>query len=190
MEQLFSYRLYSLPRLFNANGDLTKRWYVYYSYKSPHDYSFQRFRIYKGLAKTTKKARKEEADRIIEELKTQLESGWSPFEKLINTEESYTIDFNTSIETAINRVTNEKKKYLRESSYININQRNKHFIKWLKQRGLSTALPETITKSHISDYLNELDVSARTRDNYLIDVKSTFSKMEEMGLILFDFSNK
>lgn len=26
---------YSTPKIYNANGDLTKRWYVYFSYRNP-----------------------------------------------------------------------------------------------------------------------------------------------------------
>lgn len=56
--------LISYPKFNRVNGDLTKRWYVEFSYRLPADEQLHRYRVYTGLCSGTA----EERDRIGNEL--------------------------------------------------------------------------------------------------------------------------
>jgi integrase len=70
-----------LPQLNDANGDIKKRWYIFFSYRNPLTNKMTRFRVYDGFGQLyTKKARYEHADAMIKEYSERIESGWNPFE--------------------------------------------------------------------------------------------------------------
>ena len=41
---------YSVPKIYNANGDIKKRWYVYFSYRNPATGKLQRLKNIYGIA--------------------------------------------------------------------------------------------------------------------------------------------
>ncbi|TDD93769.1 hypothetical protein [Flavobacterium cellulosilyticum] len=45
---------YSIPKIYNAKGDLNKRWYVYFSYLNPETGKRQRVKNIYGIANTYK----------------------------------------------------------------------------------------------------------------------------------------
>lgn len=70
-----------LPRLYDASGDLSKQWFIYYSYINHKNGKMARFRISKGFGfLPTRHARYEAAGKIILELTEKLKSGWNPFD--------------------------------------------------------------------------------------------------------------
>ena len=38
-----------LPKLYFANGDIRKKWIVYFSYRNPADNRMTRFRVFEGF---------------------------------------------------------------------------------------------------------------------------------------------
>lgn len=38
-----------LPKLYDANGDIRKKWFVYFSYRNPADNKMTRFRVFEGF---------------------------------------------------------------------------------------------------------------------------------------------
>jgi integrase len=70
-----------LPRLHTYDGDVTKQWFVYYSYRDPSSGKMKRFRIYDGFSKHRSAAEKmQHGHDLLESLKEKLLNGWSPFE--------------------------------------------------------------------------------------------------------------
>ncbi len=70
-----------LPRLHTYDGDVTKQWFIYYSYRDPSSGKMKRFRIYDGFSKHRSAAGKmQHGHDLLESLKEKLLSGWSPFE--------------------------------------------------------------------------------------------------------------
>ena len=47
-------RQFSLPKIYNANGDLKKRWYIYYSFRDPKSDKLKRQKNVYGIANTFK----------------------------------------------------------------------------------------------------------------------------------------
>lgn len=71
-----------LPKLYDANGNIRKKWFVYFSYRNPADNKMTRFRIFEGFGTLyTKKERYAHADMLLMKYTQMLESGWNPFEE-------------------------------------------------------------------------------------------------------------
>jgi len=70
-----------LPQLYDANGNIKKKWHVYFSYRNPKTNKMHRFRIYDGFATLyTKKARYAHAEQMIRQYTDRIQQGWNPFE--------------------------------------------------------------------------------------------------------------
>ena len=69
------------PHLVDCGGDLTKQWYVEYSCRNPNTDQMKRFREYGGFTKLrTAMERYDHADRLINEIRGKLASGWTPYD--------------------------------------------------------------------------------------------------------------
>lgn len=70
-----------LPQLYDANGDMKKRWHIFFSYRNPQTNKMTRFRVYDGFATLyTKKARYAHAQQQIKEYTDRIQNGWNPFD--------------------------------------------------------------------------------------------------------------
>ena len=77
-----------LPHLADADGDLSKDWYVEYSMRNPFTGQMKRFREYAGFKKLkTAEERYELAKNVINELTRRMKSGWTPFDRVKTTYE-------------------------------------------------------------------------------------------------------
>ena len=68
-----------LPKLNDAGGNLSKKWFVYYSVRDPRTDKMERFKDHVGLSHPDESVRRERADKIIQELTVKLKKGWTPF---------------------------------------------------------------------------------------------------------------
>ncbi len=69
------------PKVNTCGGDLSKKWFVYYSVRNPRTGKMERFKDYKGLQKYKSfESRLEEAERMAQEYLDKLENGWTPLE--------------------------------------------------------------------------------------------------------------
>jgi hypothetical protein len=86
---------YSEPKIYNANGDLQKRWYIYFSFRNPKTGKLERQTpIYGGINQfKTLRERKEAAKNLCEAVKKILKTGFNPYtvSKLDEIEKNYSI---------------------------------------------------------------------------------------------------
>ena len=69
-----------LPEVNNCGGDLSKKWFVYYSYRDSRNDKMKRFKAYHGLHKIKDfEGRTAEALRLKDEYAVKLKNGWNPF---------------------------------------------------------------------------------------------------------------
>lgn len=72
-------KLVILPKLYDAKGNLLKKWFVYYSVLNPRTAKMERFRVFEGLNEPDETVRRKIAANTIENLTTKLKKGWTPF---------------------------------------------------------------------------------------------------------------
>jgi len=77
---------FSTPKIYNANGNLNKRWYVYFSYRNPKTGKLERMKNIYGKSNHFKT--KEERPSILvvyrKKLLQLLKAGFNPFEENVD----------------------------------------------------------------------------------------------------------
>lgn len=174
---------YSEPNIYNAKGDLTKRWYVYYSFRNPITKKLERQTpIYAGINNYKNIKERKEAAKNLKDAVTQiLKNGFNPFSELLDNNKAYTI------KESFDLVLELKKSILAEKSYSDFQSRINRFKKWLFE---NTGLDQSnsihfITKKIIIAYLNHVlsDSSARNRNNTRICLSMLYTTLEDNEIV-------
>ena len=177
-------RPYTLPKLHNAKGDISKDWYVYFYYTDKLTGQKKQFRYKQGINRLkAKRRREEEASAIREALLVRLDSGWNPI-----TEKTEKQQVDILILDAIDDVLSRKKGYLTETSYKSYFTRTRLFKEWIVENNLSHLYVQNLTPYHLRKYFDEMlevrGVTGRTHNSHLTTLNAYFNDMSERGIIL------
>jgi hypothetical protein len=183
---------YSEPKIYDANGNLSKRWYIYFSFRKNADGPLERFPVNLYAPQHLEKR-----DRLLwlktmqRNLSLLLKDGFNPFqpENKFNFEEE---SENKSMKEAFEFALNIKKSTLAETSFKGLEGRINRFEKWLNENGFKNRLITSINKKVVTSYLNEVltSTSAKNRNNTRTDISSVFSTLEQNELITENFIHK
>lgn len=181
---LYMKKKYSAPKIYNANGDLSKRWYVYYSFRDPKsDLLVRQPPVYAGVNELKTKAERTEAITILRKsVSVILENGYNPYikDEFSDDNKTYTIDY------CFEFVLNLKKNSLSQVSYKDFSSRVNQFKKWLYDKGFKLKTIDKINKKAINAYLNEVQLksSSMNRNNTRASLSSFFGTLESNEIIL------
>ncbi|SHI46867.1 tyrosine-type recombinase/integrase [Flavobacterium haoranii] len=183
---------FSEPKIYDANGDLSKRWYVYFSFRKIEDGPLERFpnNIY-APQNFDKKERIEWLKTIQRNLSVLLKDGFNPY----NPENKFDFDNEQegkSIKEAFEFALNIKKSTLAETSFKGLEGRILRFEKWLEENGFKNRLITSVNKKVVITYLNEVLIatSAKNRNNTRADISTIFSTLEQNEIIPLNFVQK
>ncbi|QHI39273.1 Tyrosine recombinase XerC [Kordia antarctica] len=205
---------YSQPKIYDANGDLSKRWYVYYSYREPKTDKLKRQPpIYKGANRFDTKAERLEILMAYKlALKKLLSQGYSPYENYKVTEAKIEkIEKEAVKDKSLLPKTNEytvrealifaleqKLPYLSRRGKINIKGNLKRFLTWLEDQKLDTITIKELKRREVSTFLNtikkydkhrnltEQPVNAKTRNGYRTSLSSLFSQLVSDDIVEYN----
>lgn len=200
-------RNYSIPKIYDANGDLTKRWYVYFSFRNPTTGLLTKQTPIYGIANTfkTKAERYEILNAYRKSLLALLEKGMSPYENndldtqnnLVATtqlqKEETSFANEVTIKEAFELALKIKQSVLSKTSFPGFSSNIKRFEKWLDANNVSGDKSVfAITKKVVITYLNEVleNTSPRTRNNTRVDLSSLFQVLEDNEIIKENFIKK
>lgn len=187
-----------LAKLNDYKGDLSKQWFVYYSYMNPETRKMTRFRVYDGFTSLqTKEAKKAHARKLIIKINRKLRSGWNPFEEKSvlyenhlayeNQPETKRKSNDYSIEYFLNKAFEDRKKQLRKKSFETYISCYRIFLKWLKSKKISDIDIEHFTREHGKEFLNylteEKKLSNTSRNKYLTNLKTLFKTLIDNEMI-------
>ena len=201
---------YSTPKIYDANGDLTKRWYVYFSFRNPITGLLAKQTPIYGNSNTfkTKQERYEILNAYRKSLLALLEKGLSPYDDTPNSKHTNfakdnampfampianSLQSEVSISDAFVLALKIKQSVLSKTSFPSFNSNVKRFEKWLIAKGIANEEPIiTITKKVVIEYLNSVleNTSPRTRNNTRIDLGSLFQTFEDNEIIAENFIKK
>ncbi len=158
-----------------------KKWYVGFSLRNPYTGKIQRFQKYGEInAQPTKALKIEHAKALKKAIEELLANGWSPFEVQAQNTITYFVH-------DLERVLIHRKSYQTISSFQGGVSRLNVFLLYLKNKGLHEHPSLMIGKGLINQFLehliNEKQVKPTTRNNYLRELKSLFSQLEEWELV-------
>ena len=182
---------YSTPNIYDANGDLSKRWYVYYSYRNPATDKLERQTpIYAGVNKFKNLKERKNAIKILAKaVENILENGFNPYD-----EDSVPVDEtkNYSIPDAITFSLELKKNTLKDNSFRDYRIRIKSFEKWLLANGFENRYITAVNKKTIVTFLNSVlsTTSAKNRNNTRAILSMFFQSLEDNDIIPDNFVKK
>jgi len=181
---------YSLPNIYDANGDLKKRWYVYYSFRNPLTDKLERQTpIYSGVNQfKTLKERKEAIKILAKAIETILENGFNPYDDSISIDQSKKYNIPEAVTFALEL----KKNTLKENSYRDFRVRINSFQKWLLANGYENRYITTVNKKTVITFLNSIlsNTSAKNRNNTRSNLSMFFQSLEDNDIITDNFVKK
>jgi integrase len=181
---------YSAPKIYDADGDLSKRWYIYYSYRNPQNNILERQTpIYAGINHfKTLKERTKAAKNLCEVVASILESGFDPHDDTPIIEEQK----KHNVSEAIDFVLELRKNSLKESTYKDFKSRLKMFEKWLIENGYQGKPILSLTKKTVILFLNSIALksSTKNRNNSRLALSMFFQTLEDNDIVVENFVRK
>jgi integrase len=167
-------RKYSEVRIFDANGDLSKRWYIYFSYRNPATGKLERQPyIDAGINQhKTIRDRRTAAELIKKAVERALKNNYNPYgsdaDKII-----------LSIDDIFKKLDTYALNSFKESYYKNFKSRVGQFENWLTENNFTDI--SKITKRDVVKFLNvvEFKTSKRNRNNTRSALQSAFNFFEK-----------
>lgn len=171
------------PIIKDYDGDLEKRWYVFYQYRHPDLGKLHPFKRYAHINRIkTITGRMQAIKQLRKELEELLQSGFSPFKAYVPETHKATPEA-TPVAIAIDHVVDLKKAYLKKSSFKTFEARINIFKAYLEKQDKSHLPGKDLTRSDITNFLSwvqkDRGIGNFSRNNYLADVKGLFTKLVE-----------
>ena len=179
-------RKYNKPKIYHGGKDydLSKRWYVYYSYRNPKTNKLERQppitnsvnRLFK-----TKKQRLLYLKQLCAIIEKLLEDGYNPFniETLVYRRVESELDF----------ALEQKKTVVKSTTYEDYQSRVKLFKRYLVKKNLLQAPIQNLKRKDVVGFLNEVlkNSSPRNRNNFRSVLSSLFGVLEQNEIIERNF---
>ncbi|MDB5288585.1 MAG: Site-specific recombinase XerD [Mucilaginibacter sp.] len=134
--------------------DLSRQWFVYYSYRNPATGKLERQPpIYRDInTYNTIGERKEYGQALIIIINDLLKAGFSPYEEFVSREDG---TLNKNILSCAEFYLAEKKKYLAKKSYTPYSQHVGWFVDWIKETHLTHLNIDQVKRHHIMKFLSD-----------------------------------
>ncbi|WMI64769.1 site-specific integrase [Aestuariibaculum sp. YM273] len=211
---------FTAPKIYTAKGDLSKRWYVYFSFRNPKTGKLKRVTPFYGDVNKykTKEERMEALTIYRKTLIKLLKLGYNPFQdntELYNKLNSKKETSETNTKSINNTKAGEKKTELIEANGMPIKEafefslnikrqllsktttrgyqnRVDSFLKWLDENAPGLKNVNQLNKKVVSAFLNDTlqRTSARNRNNYRTDLSSLMQVLEDNDIIEVNFIKK
>ena len=202
---------FSNPKIYTANGDLSKRWYVYFSFRNPKTGKLQRMKNIYGKCNNynTKEDRLSVLTIYRKKLLQLLKEGFNPFE---NNNELFENRSKIKPTLAIEKTTLEpvvetpkmtlqeafdfglklKEKLVSPRTINDYKNKVKKFLKWMHTNRPAVKTIDELTKKDLAQFLNEelFRTSARSRNNFRVDLGSILQALEDNDVIALNFIKK
>jgi len=202
---------FSNPTIYIANGDLTKRWYVYFSYRNPETGKLKRVTpIYGNVNKfKTKEERLYVLSAYRKKLLEILKAGFNPFEdntdlyKKFKSKEGTLGELPTkdvkeaekpalTVRDALEFALSLKEKLVSAKTITGYRSKVNKFSDWLEKNEPDIKTIDQLTKANVITFLNYVlnDTTAGNRNNYRVDLGSLMQTLEDNELVKQNFIKK
>ena len=180
---------YSRPAIYDANGDLSKRWYVYYSYRNPKTDRLERQTpIYLGVNQFKTLPERIKAIKIMRQaVENILIGGYNPYK-----DSAFSTEFSEiTITDAFLLVLDLKKQTMAPTSYSDFKSRLRQFEHWLNENGFKNRYISSVNKKAVVFYLNYVlkKSSSKNRNNTRTAIQSFIETLVDNEYIQSNFVN-
>lgn len=177
---------YSNPKIYDADGDLSKRWYVYFSFRNPATGKLERQpTIDTGIMKHKTLVGRTKAIKILREVVDEiLQNGFNPYDDVpLESELDQVKKYSTG--EAIDFVLKLKKGAISDSYYKDLESRLLQFKKWLEENGWKHRFITSVNKEVVVKYLNHVMMSTTpsNRNNTRSNISVFYTALVDQGII-------
>lgn len=168
-------------KLYDAEGNLAARWFVFYYFKNPVTGKYQRFTEYISQKYSTRQQRYDHARSVIKEINNKLHRGFNPFIK-----QNKSV---TQISKCLDYYLEAKDREIRRRTYISYYSYIKDFKDWLSTQHYDKMAVDAFNYNHAQEYVdhvNRKNISNRTYNNTLQAIKGCFNFLVEKEYILLN----
>src|SRR5690606_13658784 len=138
---------YKEPAIYDAGGDVTKQWFIFYSYVDPSTGKYRRFKVFLNInTYNLKNERTVQAIALRKALSELLQEGFNPFEE-------FKPGGQYSISNCIDIFLDSVKDNLRPKSYSRYYYELRIFKTWLKDNRLHSLHISRIKRVHVFTFL-------------------------------------
>lgn len=138
---------YKLPEIYDAGGDVSKQWFVFYSFRDPETGKFKRFKVFRDINQTKLKGERIERAKAIRQMVSELLSdGFDPFYE-------YKPDLTFSVSSCVDLFLDRIKGQLRPKSYNRLYYELRKMKAWFTNQNLGDLHISEVKKSHVFDFL-------------------------------------
>jgi len=176
---------YGKISLFDWNGDLSKDWYVYYSFRNEQGKLVRQNNVYGNInTYPTLRERRTAAKIIMEALEDLLKTGVNPTQVRVEPRKKSVADVVSLLES-ITFTINQAEKLYTHSSYNDFRSRMNRFKTWIIDQGLASLPVQELKAVHVVDYLNQVlnDTSKRNRNNTRLNLSQFFRILKQNQII-------
>jgi integrase len=217
--QLSVKKNFSTPKVYTANGDLKKRWYVYFSYRNPKSGKLERMKNIYGNVNTftIKEDRLAVLSSYRKNLLRLLRDGYSPFEEVeilqqpeikevievkeisativatpVATVEVKDEEPTMTVREAFEYGLKLKEKLIRSTTKRGYVNKVANFVGWVEKKYPEIKSVNDLTKKIAAEFLNEIldRTSARNRNNYRLEMGSIMQTLEDNDIVAVNFFRK
>lgn len=185
-----------LPKLYDAKGDMTKQWFVFFSYRNPQSGKMERFKDYEGFQDLrTRKERIQHGGKLIAFYKRKLRSGWNPFEdkqilfsdQIIHYKPQGTRE---QIESLLLSALQSTCRADRDKSIGNYKLYIRYFLEYLVEKDMVRyqvgAITEDIAEDFLQSLITDRKLSNKTHNEVLSLMKRLFNHLIRKKKISFN----
>jgi integrase len=199
---------FSNPKIYNAHGDLSKRWYVYFSFRNPETGKLERMKNIYGKSNIykTKEDRLSVLTIYRRKLLALLKEGFNPYQdntaiyasrkvKQVSAPEKtenivpIVEEPKMTLKEALDFALKLKEKLINSTTKKNYEYAIKNFLKWIEEHHPEIKTIDQLSKRFLNEYLNDVlgRTSARTRNNTRVDLGSLLQVLEDNDIIALNF---
>jgi integrase len=173
---------FKTAKLHDAGGDLTKRWYVYFSFRSPETGKYQLFQKWIPQKILTNSGRRDKAHSMIRSINQKLRQGYNPF---AHVERKY-----STVSKAIDYFLSIKETSCRKRTQHTYSSMVSVFKDWLESKKLQNLPIDDFNYYHAQEFMDytksKLKNSNRTYNNRLTAMRTIFKMLVKREWILID----
>lgn len=146
-------KLYKNPQLYTAKGDLSKQWFVFYSFVHPDTGKFVRKRVWQDInSYKTKAERTEYGNLMVIRIQKLLEKGYSPF--VLATNQDPTV-ISRTLPQAITYFLAVKADSVRKKTHTGYKSMLGFFERFIERKGWTNRLLTSFTAQDVTAYLDD-----------------------------------
>ncbi len=172
---------FKTSKIFDAGGDLSQRWFVFYYFRDPDTNKFQRFREWVPAKYITRTQRYDKARELRKQIDRRLQLGWNPFAS-----KSRNL---TSLWQCLDYFLDSKKSAVRNRTLISYRSYIKKFKEWLEKKNYDKMPVESFNyymASEYMDYFRSTGKSRRTWNNTLQAIRTCFNFLVNKEFIVIN----